>query len=91
MASPLMAVAPSTSSTNSSPVRSLDLTLRLLHLEQQLDSYQRLHCQELEDLRRSVTQLREEVLMLLRQGQVPLENGAQPAAEQPLGPLPALS
>ncbi len=49
------------------PVSSLpsaDLALRVLRLEQQLDSYQRLHAQELEDLRRALAQLKEEVLAL---------------------------
>lgn len=41
-----------------------DLALRVLRLEQQLDSYQRLHAQELEDLRRALAQLKEEVLAL---------------------------
>lgn len=43
---------------------SADLAVRMLRLEQQLDSYQRLHAQELEDLRRALAQLKEEVLAL---------------------------
>lgn len=47
-----------------SPFPSADLALRVLRLEQQLDSYQRLHAQELEDLHRALAQLKEEVLAL---------------------------
>ncbi len=43
---------------------SSDLALRVLRLEQQLDSYQRLHAEELADLRRALAQLKEEVLAL---------------------------
>lgn len=43
---------------------SSDLALRVLRLEQQLDSYQRLHAEELEDLRRALAQIKEEVLAL---------------------------
>jgi len=46
-----------------SPVSS-DLALRVLRLEQQLDSYQRLHASELEELRRALAQVKEEVLTL---------------------------
>ncbi|MGQ9766793.1 MAG: hypothetical protein ACUVSS_05595 [Anaerolineae bacterium] len=38
------------------------LALRVLRLEQQLDSYQRLHAEELEELRRALAQVKEEVL-----------------------------
>lgn len=40
------------------------LALRVLRLEQQLDSYQRLHAEELEELRRALAQVKEEVLAL---------------------------
>lgn len=69
-----------------SSVYSLDLAVRMLHLEQQIDSYQRLHSQEMEDLRRSVAQLREDVLTLLRRCQAAAEaaaNGAMPPAADP--------
>lgn len=46
-----------------SPVSS-DLALRVLRLEQQLDSYQRLHASELQELRRALAQVKEEVLTL---------------------------
>lgn len=48
----------------SSPSFSSELALRVLRLEQQLDSYQRLHATELEDLRRALTEVKEEVLAL---------------------------
>lgn len=41
-----------------------DLALRVLRLEQQLNSYQRLHAEELEELRRALAQVKEEVLAL---------------------------
>lgn len=41
-----------------------DLALRVLRLEQQLDSYRRLHAEELEELRRALAQVKEEVLTL---------------------------
>lgn len=41
-----------------------DLALRVLRLEQQLDSYRRLHAEELEELRRALAQVKEEVLAL---------------------------
>lgn len=55
---------------------SADVALRVLRLEQQLDSYQRLHTQELEDLRRALSQLKEEVLAL-----APQQQAAQPVDE----------
>lgn len=69
-----------------STAHSLDLAVRMLHLEQQIDSYQRLHSQEMEDLRRSVAQLREEVLALLYRCQAPAETtapGFTPSAADP--------
>ncbi len=41
-----------------------DLALRVLRLEQQLSSYQRLHAEELEELRRALALVKEEVLAL---------------------------
>lgn len=46
---------------------SADLALRVLRLEQQLDSYQRLHAEELEDLRRALALVKDEVLALASQ------------------------
>lgn len=44
-----------------------DLALRLLRLEQQLESYQRLHDEELAALRQALAQVKEEVLALALQ------------------------
>lgn len=41
-----------------------DLALRVLRLEQRLESYQRLHEQELDDLRRALSTVKEQVLSL---------------------------
>lgn len=41
-----------------------ELALRVLRLEQQLDSYQRLHLQELEALRRDLADVKASVLSL---------------------------
>ncbi len=41
---------------------SSDLAYRMLRLEQQLESYQRLHAEELENLRRALEELKEQVL-----------------------------
>ncbi len=41
-----------------------DLAYRMLKLEQQLESYQRLHSEELEELHRAVAELKEQVLAL---------------------------
>lgn len=43
---------------------SSDLALRVLRLEQQLDSYQRLHMQELDALRDALAEVKERVLAL---------------------------
>jgi hypothetical protein len=48
-----------------------DLAYRVLRLEQQLDSYQRLHAEELENIRRALTELKEHVLALATQKDVP--------------------
>lgn len=48
-----------------------DLALRMLRLEQQLDSYQRLHAAELEDLRQALTRVKDEVLALALQTGIP--------------------
>ena len=39
-----------------------DIAYRVLRLEQQLDSYQRLHAEELEQMRRVLAELKERVL-----------------------------
>ncbi len=41
-----------------------DIAYRMLRLEQQLDSYQRLHDAELEQIRRALAELKEQVLAL---------------------------
>lgn len=43
---------------------SADLALRVLRLEQQLASYQRLHAEELAELGRALAQVKDEVLAL---------------------------
>lgn len=44
-----------------------DVAFRVLKLEQQLDSYQRLHAQELEEIRGALAELKELVLALARE------------------------
>lgn len=39
-----------------------EMAFRVLRLEQQLESYQRLHAEELENIRRAVQELKEQVL-----------------------------
>lgn len=41
-----------------------DIAYRMLRLEQQLDSYQRLHAEELDQIRRSLSELKDQVLAL---------------------------
>ncbi len=41
-----------------------DIAYRMLRLEQQLDSYQRLHDAELEQIRRALAELKEQILAL---------------------------
>lgn len=50
-----------------SPLSMADLVLRMLRLEQQLDSYQRLHAQEWEELRQALAQIKQDVLVLASQ------------------------
>lgn len=45
-----------------------DVAYRVLRLEQQLESYQRLHAQELEEFRRALAELKEQVLALAKKG-----------------------
>lgn len=58
-----------------------ELAYRVLKLEQQLDSYQRLHAEELEQIRRALTDLKEQVLALAsqkEQKQATEEGGGMP-------------
>ncbi len=41
-----------------------DIAYRMLRLEQQLDSYQRLHAEELEQIRRALSELKNQILAL---------------------------
>ncbi len=50
-----------------SSIQPSDIAYRVLKLEQQLDSYQRLHAEELEQIRRALTDLKEQVLALASQ------------------------
>jgi hypothetical protein len=43
---------------------SSDIAYRMLRLEQQLESYQRLHTEELEEIRRALAELKMQVLAL---------------------------
>jgi len=55
-----------------SAVLSSDLAYRVLKLEQQLDSYQKLHTEELEEIRHALAELKELVLTRVRE-EVPTE------------------
>lgn len=57
-----------------------DLALRVLRLEQQLDSYQRLHAEELAALRQALAQVKDEVLTLA-QSPAPLQPGGETLQE----------
>ncbi len=46
-----------------------DIAYRVLRLEQQLDSYERLHGEELEQIRRDLAELKKEVLALAAAGE----------------------
>lgn len=50
-----------------SGVPTSDVAYRVLRLEQQLDSYQRLHAEELEQIRQALTELKDLVLTLAAQ------------------------
>ncbi|MBI3915006.1 MAG: hypothetical protein HY327_12575 [Chloroflexi bacterium] len=56
-----------------------EMAFRVLRLEQQIESYQRLHAQELEEIRRALLEVKEEVLALSKD--VPSEK--ESASEQP--------
>ncbi len=53
-----------------------DLAYRVLRLEQQLDSYERLHAEELEQIRRDLADLKRQVLALA-QSDVPANGEEQ--------------
>ncbi len=41
-----------------------DLAYRVLHLEQQLDAYQKLHAQELEEIRKALNELKSQLVAM---------------------------
>ncbi len=46
-----------------------EIAYRMLRLEQQLESYQRLHAQELEEIRRALAEMKDQLLALAEQKQ----------------------
>ena len=52
-----------------------DIAYRMLRLEQQLDSYQRLHAEELDQIRRALSELKDQVLALAAAKEQNLERG----------------
>jgi hypothetical protein len=54
-----------------------DVAYRVLKLEQQLDSYQHLHAEELKQIRQAVEELKALVLMLAAQEQAPAETNSR--------------
>ena len=56
-----------------------DIAYRMLRLEQQLESYQRLHAEELAEIRRALDDLKKQVLALDTQKQAPA--GEEPAKD----------
>ncbi len=54
-----------------------DLALRVLRLEQQLESYQRLHSDELAEMRRVLDELSTEVLALVASRSVAAPDGSE--------------
>ncbi len=57
---------------------SADLALRVLRLEQQLTSYQRLHAEELAELARALSLVKDEVLALAVRHDAPASGGESP-------------
>ena len=55
-----------------------EIAYRVLRLEQQLESYQRLHAEELEQIRRALHELKAQVLALAEQKLEPAEPGGEP-------------
>jgi hypothetical protein len=62
-----------------STVPAPDIAYRMLRLEQQLESYQRLHAEELAEIRRALEELKTQVLALDAQRRMPPEE--EPAEE----------
>lgn len=60
-----------------SGVPSSDVAYRILRLEQQLDSYQRLHAEELEQIRQALAELKDLVLGQARKD-VAVESTSEP-------------
>jgi len=54
-----------------------DIAYRVLRLEQQLDAYQRLHTEELEQFRQALNSLKDQVLALMAQQEGPDEAGGE--------------
>ena len=54
-----------------STVSTPDVAYRMLRLEQQLESYQRLHAEELAEIRRALEELKTQVLALHAQRETP--------------------
>jgi hypothetical protein len=52
-----------------SVVQPSDIAYRVLKLEQQLDSYQRLHAEELEEIRQALAELKDLVLTRVQKDQ----------------------
>lgn len=67
-----------------STLLSTDVAYRVLRLEQQLDSYQRLHAEELEEMRRAILELKEQILALAAKQQTTAhaEELAKPQTDQ---------
>jgi hypothetical protein len=60
-----------------STVPAPDIAYRMLRLEQQLESYQRLHAEELAEIRRALEELKTQVLALDAQRMPPEEEPAE--------------
>jgi molecular chaperone GrpE (heat shock protein) len=56
-----------------------DIAYRMLRLEQQLDSYQRLHEAELEQIRRALAELKEQILALVPENERATKTDQPPA------------
>jgi hypothetical protein len=61
-----------------SPATSLDVAYRILRLEEKLDSYRRLHAEELEQIRQALHELKAQVLAMAEQREVPAATGSEP-------------
>ncbi len=57
-----------------------DLAYHVLRLEQQFESYQRLHAEELEEIRRALLKVKEQVLALASTEAAPAQGRAEPPA-----------